>query len=161
MSEQPIGQRRVTNCLQSRKLCDCYNTIKTTPASIEELARMILIFDQENMNVQEGASSVVRAAKLISGIALGTNGLRLLPIAGEIIVIIALFVSLPYLLYWILWLFTGRGLPPKTLKEVEHARKLRRAEKIWALQAVCIMAVAVLIYIATMTLWRCHHSSSY
>jgi hypothetical protein len=88
---------------------------------------------------------------------LSTDEIRLVKLAGEIIVAMVLFVSLPYLLYWLLWLSTGRGLPPKTLKEVEHTRKLRRAERIWALQAVSMMAVAVLIYIATMMLWHRHH----
>jgi hypothetical protein len=38
----------------------------------------------------------------------------MLEIAGEIMAAIALSVSLPYLLYWLLWFSTGRGLPPKT-----------------------------------------------
>jgi hypothetical protein len=62
---------------------------------------------------------------------LNTNGIRLVEIAVEIIVAIALFVSLPYLLYWPLWLSTGRGLRPKTAEELEHPSKMRRAERTW------------------------------
>jgi hypothetical protein len=69
-------------------------------------------------------------------------------------------LPLPYLLYWLLWLLTGRGLPAKTARQIDHASKMRRAEKIWALQAVCITAVAVAIYLATMILCGRFHITS-
>jgi hypothetical protein len=95
----------------------------------------------------------------LPGMVLSTDEIRLVELAGEIIVAIALLVSLPYVLYWLLWLTSEWGLITKTPKEVERARKLRRAERVWALQAVCMMAVAVLIYIATMVLWHRHSPS--
>jgi hypothetical protein len=100
-------------------------------------------------------------AKPIPGMVLSTNELRSLEVAGENVVAIALFVSLPYLLYWLFWLTSEWGLITKTPKEVERARKLRRAERVWALHAVCMMAVVVLIYIATMVLWHRHHPIGY
>jgi hypothetical protein len=66
-----------------------------------------------------------------------------LELAGLILLALAGMLSLPYLLYCLLWLLTGRGLPVKTVDHLDHASKMRRAEKIWALQAVCTTAVAV------------------
>jgi hypothetical protein len=63
-------------------------------------------------------------------------------------------LSLPYLLDWLLWLVTGRGMAAKTAEQLDHAGKIRRAERIWALQAVCMTAVTVVIYVATMILCR-------
>jgi hypothetical protein len=82
-------------------------------------------------------------------------------LAGLILLALAGLLPLPYLLYWLLWLVTGRGLPPKTAEQLEHARKMRRAEKVWAFQAVCMTAIAVLIYVATMILCRRHGLVSY
>jgi hypothetical protein len=84
-----------------------------------------------------------------------------LKIAGLILFVLAGLLWLPYLLYWLLWLLTGRGLPAKTAEQLDHARKMRRAEKIWALQAVCMMAVAVAMYVATMILCGRLHLTSH
>jgi hypothetical protein len=54
-----------------------------------------------------------------------------LKIAGLILLVLAGLLWLPYLLYWLLWLLTGRGLPAKTAEQLDHARKMRGAEKIW------------------------------
>jgi hypothetical protein len=96
-------------------------------------------------------------AKPVKEIVVSTDEIRLLA-AGDIMVVTVLFVSLPYLLYGLLWLATGRGLPPKTAQQLEHARKMRRAERVWALQAVAMSAIAVAIYIVTMILLQLHHS---
>jgi hypothetical protein len=85
----------------------------------------------------------------------------MLKIAGLILLALAGLLPLPYLLYWLLWLCTGRGLPPKTAEQLEHVRSMRRAEMVWALQAVCMTAIAVSIYIATMILCRRHHLITY
>jgi hypothetical protein len=84
-----------------------------------------------------------------------------LAIAGWVVIAGAVLVSFPYLLYWLLWLSTGRGLPPKTAEQLEQARKMRRAERIWALQAVSMTAIAVSINVATMILCRRHDLISY
>jgi hypothetical protein len=81
--------------------------------------------------------------------------------AGLILLVLAGLLSLPYLLYWLLWLLTGRGLPGKTAEQIDRAGKLRRAEKIWALQAVRMTAVAVAIYLATMILCGRLHLTSH
>jgi hypothetical protein len=78
----------------------------------------------------------------------------MMEVVGGILLGIAMLVALPYLLYWLLWLFTGRGLPAKTARQLDHARKIRRAERSWALKAVGVTAVAVVIYIATMFVCR-------
>jgi hypothetical protein len=44
----------------------------------------------------------------------------------------------------------------KTAEQLEDARRMRRAERIWALRAVCTMVVAVSIYVATIILCRRH-----
>jgi hypothetical protein len=80
----------------------------------------------------------------------------MLKIAGLIMLAVVGLLSLPYLLYWLLWLVRGRGYPAKTVEQLDHGRRIRRAERIWALQAVCMTAVAVVIYIATMILCRRH-----
>jgi hypothetical protein len=80
-------------------------------------------------------------------------GLILLAVAGQ--------WSLPYLLYWLLWLSTGRGLPAKTAEQLDHTSKIRRVEKIWALQPVCMTAIAVPIYITTMILCRRYDVTTY
>jgi hypothetical protein len=77
----------------------------------------------------------------------------MLQIAGGVLLAVAVVVLLPYLLYWLVWFFTGRGLPRKTEEQLENARKKRRAEEIWALKAVGIAAIAVGIYKAAMFLW--------
>jgi hypothetical protein len=75
-------------------------------------------------------------------------------IAGLLLLSLVTLLLLPHLLYWLLWLFPGRGLPPKTAGQLEDAGRIRRAERIWPLQAVCATAIAVAIYIATMILCR-------
>jgi len=77
-----------------------------------------------------------------------------LKIAGLILLAFAGLLSLPCVLYWLLWLFTGRGLRAKTEEQLEHTRKIMRAERIWALQGLCMTVIAVAIYVATMIL--CH-----
>jgi hypothetical protein len=77
-----------------------------------------------------------------------------LNIAGLILLAFAVLLSLPHLLYWLLWLLTGRGLPAKTAEQLDRASKMRRAEKIWALQAVCMTAVSVAIYVPAMIVYR-------
>jgi hypothetical protein len=79
---------------------------------------------------------------------------------GLILHALAGLPSLPHLLHWLLWLLTGKGLPAKTAEQIDRAGKLRRAEKIWALQAVCMTAVAVTIYVATMVLCGRLHLTS-
>jgi hypothetical protein len=53
-------------------------------------------------------------------------------IAGLLLLSLVMLLLLPYLLYWLLWLYPERGLPPKTAGHLEHAGKIRRAERIWA-----------------------------
>jgi hypothetical protein len=71
-------------------------------------------------------------------------------IAGLILLAVVALSSLPYLLYWLLWLVTGRGLPRKSK---EHTPNLWRPEQIWALRVVGITAIGVGLYRATMFLW--------
>jgi hypothetical protein len=78
----------------------------------------------------------------------------MLKIAGLIMLALLGLFSLPYLL--IGWVVRGRGYPAKTVEQLDYERRIRRAERIWALQAVCMTAVAVVIYIATMILCRRH-----
>jgi hypothetical protein len=82
-------------------------------------------------------------------------------IAGLILLAFAGQLSLPSLLYWLLWLSTGRGLPAKAAEQLDRASKIRRVEKIWALQAVCMTAIAVSIYITTMILCRRYDVTTY
>ena len=51
-------------------------------------------------------------------------------IVGLILIAVAGQLSFPYLLFWLLWLSTGRGLPAKTAEQLDHASKIRRVEKI-------------------------------
>jgi hypothetical protein len=63
-----------------------------------------------------------------------------------ILLTLVVLFSLPYLLYWLLWLVTGRGLPPKSLERLDHTRTLWRPEQIWALRVVGITAPGVALY---------------
>jgi hypothetical protein len=67
-------------------------------------------------------------------------------IVGLIVLALGGLVLLPYLLYWLLWLFTGRGLPPKESERPERGRSFWRPEKVWALKTVGISAIGVGIY---------------
>jgi hypothetical protein len=66
----------------------------------------------------------------------GSQEIETLKIAGLILLALAGLLSLPYLLYRFLWLLSGRGLPAKTAEQLDHASKMRRAEKVWASQSV-------------------------
>jgi hypothetical protein len=76
-----------------------------------------------------------------------------LKIASLILLALAGLLSLPYLLYWILWLSTGRCLPPKSKEQLEHTRTLWRPEQIWAMKVVGVTAIGVALYRATVFLW--------
>jgi hypothetical protein len=67
-------------------------------------------------------------------------------IAGLVLLALGGLSSLPYLLYWLLWFFTGRGLPPKSIGRLERRRNFWRPEKIWALKTVGVTAIGVGIY---------------
>jgi hypothetical protein len=45
-------------------------------------------------------------------------------IAGGILLAFGGLLLLPYLLYWLLWFFTGSGLPPKSRERDRHAKRL-------------------------------------
>jgi hypothetical protein len=64
-------------------------------------------------------------------------------IAGLILLAPAVLVSLPHLLYLASLALHWVGLPLKIAEQLENARQVRRAERIWALQAVCMTAIAV------------------
>jgi hypothetical protein len=44
---------------------------------------------------------------------------------------IVLLILFPYLLYWLLWLSTGRGLPAKTEEQLESTREKGRNFYLW------------------------------
>jgi hypothetical protein len=73
-------------------------------------------------------------------------------IAGGILLAFGGLLLLPYLLYWFLWFFTGRGLPPKSRKR-GGTRNVWRPEEIWALKTVGMTAIGVGLYRATVFLW--------
>jgi hypothetical protein len=73
-------------------------------------------------------------------------------IVGGILLAVGGLLFLPYLLYWFLWFFTGRGLPPKP-RERGGTRNVWRPEEIWALKTVGMTAVGVGLYRATVFLW--------
>jgi hypothetical protein len=70
------------------------------------------------------------------------------------LILFALFglSSLPYLLYWLLWFFTGRGLPPKSWEQ-GSTRNCWQPEEIWALKTIGVTAIGVGLYRATVFLW--------
>jgi hypothetical protein len=72
-------------------------------------------------------------------------------IVGGILLAFGGVLFLPYLLYWLLWFFTGRGLPPKS-REREGMRNSWRPEEIWALKTVGMTAIGVGLYRATVFL---------
>jgi hypothetical protein len=74
-------------------------------------------------------------------------------IAGLILLALVGLLSLPYLLYGLLWLATGRGLPPKSTEQLGHMQNHWRAEEIWALKTVGMAAIGVGLYKATTFLW--------
>jgi hypothetical protein len=73
-------------------------------------------------------------------------------VAGLILLALVGLSSLPYLLYWLLWFFTGMGLPPKS-RERGGTRNIWRPEEIWALKTVGMTAIGVGLYRATVFLW--------
>ena len=96
-----------------------------------------------------------RAAAVEVGNIAGAPGRLELKLLSEILVCLTAVALLPYLLYWLLWLVTGRGLPPKTPEQLESRRKRTRALEMWALKAVAMTALAVALYVATM-FFRAH-----
>jgi hypothetical protein len=73
-------------------------------------------------------------------------------VAGLILLALVGLSSLPYLLYWLLWFFTGRGLPPKS-RQRGSTQTFWRPEEIWALKTVGMTAIGVGLYRATVFLW--------
>jgi hypothetical protein len=73
-------------------------------------------------------------------------------VAGLILLAFGGLLLLPYPLYWVLWFFTGRGLPPKSW-ERGSTRNCWRPEEIWALKTVGVTAIGVGLYRATVFLW--------
>jgi hypothetical protein len=73
-------------------------------------------------------------------------------IAGLFLVPLAGLLLLPHLLYWVLWLSTGRGLPPKSTEQLGHEAQSWRPHEIWALKTVGVSAIAVGLYRAAVFL---------
>jgi len=73
-------------------------------------------------------------------------------IAGLILLALVLLLALPYLLYGLLWLATGRGLPPKSTEQLGPMQNRWRPEEIWALKIVGMAAGGVGLYEATLFL---------
>jgi hypothetical protein len=73
--------------------------------------------------------------------------------AGLILLALAALLSLPYLLYWLLRLVTGRGLPAKQMEQPGYERGSLRPQEIWALKTLGATSIVVLIYRAAMFLW--------
>jgi hypothetical protein len=73
-------------------------------------------------------------------------------IASLFLVALAGLLLLPHLLYWLLWISTGRGLPPKSTEQLERRRNFWRPEKVWALKTVGVTAIGVGIYRGTIFL---------
>jgi hypothetical protein len=73
--------------------------------------------------------------------------------AVEIVLALAVLITLPYILYFFLWLGTRRGIPPRTDKLQGNSYRIGRAEEAWALKTVGVSAMGVGIFRAIMFLW--------
>ena len=88
-----------------------------TPPSIQDVATVMLIFlDRDNMMFKEWIVER-RGSEIIHEIIRGRQErLDARDYRSDPAALLALS-SLPYLLYWLLWLVTGRGLPPKSKEQ--------------------------------------------
>lgn len=69
--------------------------------------------------------------------------------AGEVLLVLLGLVAvstLPYILYWLLWLFTVWDLPPQAEQGQDKRSAIRAAEEAWALKTVAISALGIGIY---------------